>query len=128
MHVCVTVYIWAHVGERKPGARKYERENLGARKTRSANAKARNLRPKKERESASVKGFRQERESASAKTQKKRVSSSGYYIFGTERNSMPPPTATSSNNAFAIGTPEIWFGFMLESACYQYRHFEYLNK
>jgi hypothetical protein len=44
MYVCVSVYIYTHVGERQPGARKeikstkklgarkYEREKLGARK------------------------------------------------------------------------------------------------
>jgi hypothetical protein len=74
--------VWGKLRARKYerenlGARKYEREKLGARKRGSANAKARNLRPKKERESASAKGFRRERESASAKTQKKRVPSSG---------------------------------------------------
>jgi hypothetical protein len=42
----------------------------------SANAKAQNLRPKKEHESASVKSSAKERESASAKRKKKRVPSS----------------------------------------------------
>jgi hypothetical protein len=41
------------------------------------NAKAQNLRPKKERESASAKSSAKERESASAKRNKKRVPSSG---------------------------------------------------
>ncbi len=63
----------------------YEREksrsakNFGAQKILergSVNAKARNLRPKKERESASAKSSAQERESASAKRKKKRVPSS----------------------------------------------------
>ncbi len=55
-------------------------KNLGARKIKergSANAKARNLRPKKERKSASAKSSAKERESASAKRKKKRVPSSG---------------------------------------------------
>jgi hypothetical protein len=76
--ICVRVYIYRHKWakgnrerERKSLAQKYECE-----KTRSANAKARNLRPNKLRESASAKGFRQEPESDSAKTPKKRVPSS----------------------------------------------------
>jgi hypothetical protein len=52
------------------GARKKRPKNLGTQERESANAKARNLRPKKERESASVKSFVEERESASAKTKK----------------------------------------------------------
>jgi len=56
-------------------------KKLVARKRGSAKAKARNLRPKKERKSASAKVFRRERESASAKTKKKRVPSSGVYIW-----------------------------------------------
>ncbi len=69
----------------------YEREkfrstqNLGARKIKereSANAKARNLKPKKERESASAKSSAKERESASAKRRKKRVPSSDIrYVY-----------------------------------------------
>jgi hypothetical protein len=59
----------------------YEREksrSAGAQKRdrKSAIAKVRNLRPKKERESASVKSSAKERESASAKRKKKRVPSS----------------------------------------------------
>jgi 3'-phosphoadenosine 5'-phosphosulfate (PAPS) 3'-phosphatase len=51
-------------------------KNQGARERESANTKARNLRPKKERESASVKSSAQEHESASAKRKKRRVPSS----------------------------------------------------
>ena len=60
------------------GARKKSAKNQGARERESANAKARNLRPKKERESASAKSSAKERESASAKRKKKRVPSSAY--------------------------------------------------
>jgi hypothetical protein len=52
------------VEERKKRSRKIkERENLGAWERESANAKARNLRPKKERRSASTKSSARERES-----------------------------------------------------------------
>jgi hypothetical protein len=52
-------------------------KNQGTRERQSANAKARNLRPKKERESASAKSYAKERKSASAKLKKKHVPSSG---------------------------------------------------
>jgi hypothetical protein len=63
-------------------------KNLGAQKIKergSANAKARNLRPKKERESASAKSSAKERESASAKRKKKRLPSSGNDYTGVSR-------------------------------------------
>ncbi len=53
------------------GAQKKSVKNQGAWERESANAKARNLRPKKERESASAKSSAKERESASAKRKKK---------------------------------------------------------
>jgi hypothetical protein len=60
----------------------YEREksakNQGARELESAKAKVRNLRPKKERESASAKSSAEERESASTKRKKNRVLSSAF--------------------------------------------------
>jgi hypothetical protein len=65
-------------GEKCRSAKK-RAKNLGARKIKErggANAKARNLRPKKERESASVKSSAKERKSASAKRKKKHVPSS----------------------------------------------------
>ncbi len=49
------------------GARKKSAKNQGARVRESANAKAQNLRPKKERESASAKSFPKECESAKRK-------------------------------------------------------------
>jgi hypothetical protein len=53
---------------------KQNAKNQGAQERKSANAKEQNLRPNKERESASVKSFPQERESASVKPKKKRWS------------------------------------------------------
>jgi hypothetical protein len=61
-------------------ARKKSTKNQGVRERERMNAKARNLRPKKERESASTKSFPQERESASAKPKKKRVPSYDHSI------------------------------------------------
>jgi hypothetical protein len=64
----------ANVRARKIEEREKSAKNLGARKIKereSANTKAWNLRPKKERESASAKSSAQERESASAKRKKK---------------------------------------------------------
>jgi hypothetical protein len=90
MPVCVTVYtcIQAHVGERKPGARKetsntkgnwepgkYERENLGARKTRSAKARERERKSAgartQKRGSANAKARERKRKSAKFKAQKR---------------------------------------------------------
>jgi hypothetical protein len=69
--------------ERKPGARKETwsaKERAGkSQECGSANAKAQNLRPKKERKSASTKGSGREHKSTSAKAQKKHVPSSGHY-------------------------------------------------
>ncbi len=71
-----------HQGVRKIEEREKSAKNLGARKRAGkikerGSAKAQNLRPKKERESASAKSSAKERESASAKRKKKRVPSSG---------------------------------------------------
>jgi hypothetical protein len=68
----------------------------------SANAKARNLRPKKERESSSAKSSAKERESASAKRKKKCVPSSGYFYrwaspFSQFANGSIPFVSSSTN-------------------------------
>ncbi len=66
---------------KKSRSAKKSAKNRGARKIKErgrANSKAQNLRPKKERESASAKSSAQERESTSVKRKKKRVPSSGY--------------------------------------------------
>ncbi len=62
--VCECIYIDTR-GRKETGSAK-----VRARKTRSAIAKARNLMPKKERESASVKGFHRECESTGVKNLK----------------------------------------------------------
>jgi hypothetical protein len=59
--------------EKSRSAKKESAKNQGVRELESVNAKARKLRPKKERESASAKSSAKERESASAKRKKVRA-------------------------------------------------------
>jgi hypothetical protein len=79
-------------GARKKREKSRSAKNHGARERESANAKARNLRFKKERESASAKSSAKERESASAKHKKKRVPSSERSIIWEK---VPTTTTTS---------------------------------
>jgi hypothetical protein len=69
-------------------------------KSRSAMAKARNLRPKNELKSASAKSFLQERESASMKPKKKRMPSSGYGHLDTRLVAPSPLKETSRVQGF----------------------------